>query len=386
MRRYDSIWGRGLLFLVLIWFLWFMSFAQRTVFSPILPLIEDEFGVTHATATSIFSFISVGYAVSLFFSGALGRVFGYRRLIFLSALLSGGVFCLIPAVRVFPILYPSCFVLGIAAGLYLPSVIPLITDYYEERLWGKVIAAHGSAPSVAVFAAPFIALFLLSFVSWRGAFAVLGVITFLSAVIFYFITDEIRTEKAKSYFIFHILKRREFWIMGIVWVFSAGCNLGLYLVIPLYLVKELSMDMEHANAIFGASRFGGAVLTLLAGFFVDRFSLKKSLFLLMFFSGILTMLLTVRDMRLVKVFLFVQATVSPVAFPIGMVAIPKLFQKEERGHATAFIITLGMIGTGVIPYLLGLSGDLLTFRFGILMLGVLTALCAGFVLMLKELP
>ena len=362
-----------------------MSFTVRAVFSPIMPLIEDEFGVAHARATSIFMFISLGYSISLFFSGALARVFGYRKAILLSTIITWVVYFLIPAVRIFELFYPLAMVLGLAAGLYLPSIIPLITDYYEEKLWGKAIAVHGSGPSVGVFASPFIVLFILSFFQWRGVFVLLGVVMFICTIIFYFTTDEVGVEKTKDYFLAGILKRRAFWIMGAVWIFSAGCNLGLFLVIPLYLVKELSMDMEHANTIFGISRLGGAIFTILAGFLVDRFSLKKGTFLLMLFTGIFTMLLAVKDIRIVKVFLFVQATISPTVFPLALVAIPRLFEKEERGQATGFIVTLAMIGTGLIPYLLGISGDLLSFRFGIFVLGMVTVLCSGLVLFLKEL-
>ncbi len=384
MARFESLRGRALLFLMFIWFLWFMSFTTRSIFAPIMPLVEDEFGVAHARATSIFSFISIGYSISLFFSGAFAGLFGYRKAILLSNIATGVVFMIIPMITVFQFFYPLAMMLGLAAGLYLPSIIPLITDYYEESLWGKAIAFHGSGPSLGVFAAPFIALFILSFFQWRGVFLVLGIVMFLCAAIFYSVTIEVKTEKKEDLFMGAILKKKAFWIMGAIWIFSAGCNLGLYLVIPLYLVKELSMDMEHANTIFGMSRLGGAVFTIVAGLFVDKFSLKRGAFLLMCFTGVFTLLLTLKDIRLVKIFLFFQATISPTVFPIVLVLIPKLFEKEERGQATGFIVTLAMIGTGLIPYLLGLSGDYLSFRFGIALLGIATMLCSGLVWFLKE--
>jgi MFS family permease len=385
VARYRSFTKKALLFLGFVWFIWFMGFTLRTVFSPILPLIEDEFGVAHARATSILTFIALGYGTSLFFSGAFAGLLGSRKSILLSTAVSGAVFLLIPTVTIFQVLYPLGFVQGMAAGLYLPSMIPLITDYYEEKLWGKAIAVHGSAPSLAILAAPFIALFLLTFFEWRGVFLLLGSAMCLCALAFYTVTSEVETGRTESYFLGTILKRRAFWIMGTVWIFAAGCNLGLYLVIPLYLIKELAVDMENANLILGMSRLGGAILTILAGLFVDRLSLKRSAFVLVLLSGIFTVLSAVKNILLVKVFLFLQATVSPTVFPIILVAVPKLFGKEERGQATGFIVTLGMIGTGVIPYLLGLSGDHLSFRFGIFVLGTATACCSGLLFFLKEL-
>jgi hypothetical protein len=42
-------------------------------------------------------------------------------------------------------------------------------------------------------------------------------------------------------------------------------------------------------------------------------------------------------------------------------------------------------GNGVIPYLLGLSGDLISFRFGIFILGLLGVLSSSLVWFLKRL-
>ena len=161
-------------------------------------------------------------------------------------------------------------------------------------------------------------------------------------------------------------------------------RLGLYFVIPLYLVKELSLDIDYANTIFGLSRLGGAVLTIIAGFFVDRFSLKKACFVLVSATGILTVLLALSSARWVHVFLSLQACISPTVFPVGYVAVAKLFSQEQRGQATGFVITIGMIGTGLVPYFLGLSGDFWSFRAGIFVLGILTALSSGLFYTLKE--
>ena len=173
--------------------------------------------------------------------------------------------------------------------------------------------------------------------------------------------------------------------MGIIWIFSAGANIGLYYIIPLYLVKELSLDMDYANTIFGLSRLGGAVLTIAAGFFVDRVSLKKACFVLVLATGIFTVLLALSNVRWTPVFLFLQACISPTFFVVGFVVVAKMFNQEQRGQATGFVVTIGMIGTGLVPYFLGLSGDYYSFRVGILVLGILTALSSGLLYTLKEL-
>jgi MFS transporter, NNP family, nitrate/nitrite transporter len=385
VKKFGSLRGKALLFLVFIWFVWFMTFTARSIFSPVLPLIEDEFVVSHAKAASIFTVSGIGYTLSLVLSGTFASLFGPRKSILMATIVTGVALLLFPLVRTFEVYYPLGFILGMGLGVYMPSVIPLITEYYEERLWGKAIAIHGSAPSVSVFFTPFIALAIIAFFPWRAVFVIPGLLFLLCALIFYFIADEVTLGKEKHYSLGSLFRNRTLWVMGIVWIFAAGANIGLYFVIPLYLVKELSLDMDYANTIFGLSRLGGAVLTIIAGFFVDRFSLKRACFVLVLATGILTILLGLSGARWIPVFLFLQACISPTVFPVGYVAVAKMFNQEQRGQATGFVITIGMIGTGLVPYFLGLSGDYWSFRHGIFVLGILTALSSGLFYTLKEL-
>lgn len=385
MKKYDSLRGRALLLLLFFWFVWFMTFVARAIFSPVLPIVEDEFAVSHSKAASIFTWTGIGYALAVFFSGTFSRLLGPRKSILFATAVSGLMLLLIPFVRVFELFYVVGFVMGVSLGAYIPSAIPLLTAYYTERAWDKAIAVHGSAPSVAVFLTPFIALGILCFLPWRGVFILPGLAFLVCAVIFFFISGDATLDKGKQIFLASHLRNKNIWILGIVALFAAGANIGLYYIIPLYLVKELYLPMDYANSIFGISRLGGALITIVAGFFVDRISLKKVGFGLVLATGILTILLTLSGPEWIGIFLFLQASISPAFFPVEYVAIAKLFDQEQRGQATGVVITIGMIGTGLVPYFLGLSGDLASFRLGIFLLGVCTALSSGLLWFLKEL-
>lgn len=374
------------MFLLFIWFLWFLNLTTRTIFSPILPLIEDEFGISHAMASSIFTFISLGYGLSLFFSGIFSGLFGYKKSIVLSMVASSIIFFFIPFIRNFQALCLLSFALGVSAGIYLPSIIPLITEYYHEKMWGKTIAIHDSAASLGIFSAPFIALFFIHFFPLKSLFPVLGSISLLCGVLLSFVCREVRTKKDTPALLAALLKKKSLWIIGIMWIFAGGSNLGLYFVLPLYLTKELLMDVESANIIFGISRLGGVVVAISAGFFVDRLSLKKTTFALVFTTGLLTMSISYRNGAWMKILFFLQASVAAGFFPVALVSISRIFGQNVRGQATGLIVMLGVIfGIGLIPYLLGLSGDLLSFRFGMFLLGVLTFLSSGLVYFLREL-
>jgi MFS family permease len=200
-----------------------------------------------------------------------------------------------------------------------------------------------------------------------------------------FLGPEVKMRKEGHNPFWSLLKRRTLWIMGVVWLFAAAANMGLYFIFPLYLTKELQIQLESAQAIFGFSRLGGIVVAVAAGFIVDRLSLRKMIFAILLLTGILTLSLIYRDLQWLKILLFLQASIAVGFFPIALVLLSRIFEREQRGQATGLIVTFGVIfGIGLGPYLLGLSGDLLSFRFGIGLLGVLTALSSGLIFLLPE--
>jgi sugar phosphate permease len=385
MIPFENLRGRALFILFFLWFLWFLSFTTRAIFAPVLPLIEDEFSVSHAAAGSLFVFMSVGYSVSVLASGILGGRIGYKKFISFCLMGSGLIFLAIPFVQSFPPLQFLCFLLGVAAGIYLPSSIPLLTAYYRERIWGKTIAIHDSAASFSIFASPFICLAVLWFLPWRGIFALVGAAALICGTAFLFLGPEVKISPAGRKSFFQLLGNRALWIMGGVWVFAAAANMGLYFIFPLYLNKELAIPLDSAQAIFGFSRLGGIAVAVSAGFIVDRFNLRRMIFAILLLTGLLTLALVYRSVGWLKILLFLQASIAVGFFPVALVLLSRIFPREVRGQATGLIVTFGVIfGIGLGPYLLGLSGDHLGFRFGIALLGILTALASGLVFLLPE--
>jgi MFS transporter, NNP family, nitrate/nitrite transporter len=378
--------GKALSFLLLLWFLWFANMCVRVIFSPLLPLIEDEFAVSHARASSVFMFQAVGYGLSMFFSGFFAGRIGYKRTIVVSLCVSSLLFLLIPFVKVFSLLYLFNFILGISIGMYLPSAIPLITECFAEKDWGKSIAIHDSGASVSIFSVPLIAVVCLHFMEWRGIFTVFGFVFLACAAVFQLTCGEVKIAHSPKRAFGNLVRVPSLWLMAALFTFASGANLGIYAIVPLYLTKELSLDIGYANTILGISRLGGIGVAVLAGFLVDRINLKKVMFAVMFPTGALTVLLGVASVEHVSIFLFLQAIFVTGFFPVGLVCIAKMFDRETRSMATGLILTVAIIfGVGVIPYLLGLSGDIAGFRFGIVILGVLVCMSSFLAFSLKAL-
>jgi predicted MFS family arabinose efflux permease len=356
------------------------------MFAPALPLIEDEYLISHAKASSSFIFQAIGYGSSMFLSGLFSGAFGYKRSIVLLLIIAAFAFLLVPFAKVFTVLYGLSFVIGMATGMYIPAVIPLITHYFEEKIWGKTIAIHDSAASIAVFGAPIIAIFLLQFFGWRSIFSVLGIVFIIAALIFYILFDELKVPKINVADLRNFIGRKSLWIMSAIWIFAASTSLGVYSVIPLFLTKELHLDIGYANTIFAFSRLGGFVIAIGACFLVSRFSIQKVMASILAISGIFTVFVALAGIRFIGIALFLQATFIYGFFPAGLIALSRMFEMNVRSIATGFVFGWGVVvGWGITPYLLGLSGDLVSFKFGILILRIGTIMASGLVFLLKEL-
>ena len=384
MSGYSVIRGKGFAFLLLLWSLWFVVMVVRTIIGPILPLIEDEFLISHAKATTIASLFGLGVATSTLASGVFAGRLGYKRSILLFMAASIVMFLLIPHVRTFSQLALLLFVSGAVWGTYFPCVIPIVTGHFAPSVWGRALAIQDTGASLSVIAAPLFAILMLRFISWRQFFYVFAAAYMVSGALFLLFAKEVKVERRPTNTFWNLLRNRSTWTLVILWVFATGAFMGVYQVTPLYFTKELSFSTQYANTIFGLSRLGGVVFGVTMGFVVDRFNLKKSMFIVLCLTGLFTMLIGHTNVTIVQVGLFLQGTVIMGFFAVGLMTISRMFKMEERSMAAGLMSTLGAIfGAGVVPYLFGLAGDYLSFRFGMLVFGAIITLGSGLVYFLR---
>jgi MFS family permease len=366
-----------LLPLCIFWGLWFLNFSTRAIFSPILPLIEDTLSISHGAAGGLFTSLAIGYSITLLIAGRFASAWGYRRTV-----VSGFVgICVVflglqwaESYLTFHILF---FLIGIATGTYLPSIMPIITETYGRRDWGKVIGFHDSAASLSIFSIPILVAFGLRLLPWRMLLLLLGAASLLLPIYFWKISIEPKHETSQQASpIFDLFKRRTVWIMGLLWTFASGSCLGVYSILPLYLIKERGIDFLFANTLFGISRVGGVFVSIMTGFLFDRYGYRTMLTLSLLTTGLSTIGLALSStLPLILITLILQAILSLTFFPAGLATISKLTPLSERSMATGVIISIGMVfGAGLTPFILGLIADHLSFQVGILWLGILTAL------------
>ena len=366
-----------LLPLFIFWGLWFLSFSTRTIFSPILPLIEDTLSLSHGEAGGLFTSLSIGYSIALLVIGRFVSVWGYKRMVVMGFMGVGLIFFIFQWAESYLTFHILFFLIGIATGSYIPSILPIITETYDPSNWGKAIGFHDSAASFSIFFIPIFVAFGLHFLSWRRLLLILGAASLLLPIYFWKVSIEPKQGVSpQSSHTLDFFKRRTIWIMGFLWIFASGSGLGIYSILPLYLIKERGIDFDLANTLFGISRVGGIFISILTGFLVDRYGYRTILRLSLITTGLSTIALSLAStLPLILTTLLFQATLSLTFFPAGLATISKLAPLSERSMAIGVTLSIGMVfGMGGTPFILGLIADHFNFQVGILWLGILTTL------------
>jgi len=363
--------------LVIFWFLWFLNFSTRTIFSPILPLIEDGLSISHGQAGGLFTSLAIGFSITLFLSGRFALGLGYKRTVGI------GIFCISLVLMGFhwaesyQSLHLLFFLLGLSSGTYLPTIFPIITQTYEARHWAKAIGIHETAPCLSIFFIPILVPFALRYLHWKSLLLLLGILTVLFLIPFWKVSVEPIHEKTYERSPYQdIFRNRVVWIIGLLWVFSAASSLGTYSILPLYLIKERGMEFGFANRLLGISRVAGVMVPLSIGFLTDRYGFKVILRWSIFATGLSTIGLALSSkLPLIFITLILQALLSLAFFPVAIIAISRLTPISKRSVSIGVITAIGVIfGTGGGPFILGMVADHFSFKVGLLGLGVLTTL------------
>lgn len=356
-----------------------LNFLSRIVFSPLMPIIEEELKIGHREAGSLFFLVSFGYCFGLLFSGFISSWLSHRKTIIISSFIVGltllimGLSSSLWAIRI------SLFIIGVGAGFYLPSGMATLTALVHPRHWGKAIAIHELAPNLGFIFAPLMVEFLLGWFTWQSVLILLGIGSVAMGILFHlkgkgghFLGEAPRPKTLQTLF-----RESSFWLMVLFFSFGIGTSFGAYSMIPLYLVSERGTDRTWANTVLALSRVLTLGTSIVSGWVTDRLGVKKTLRAVFLTSGIATGLIgLIPEGRWIVILIFVQSILATSFFPAGFSALSQIGPGSIKNLTVSFTIPIGfLIGGGVIPAMIGFFGERGSFSSGFISLGL--AVCFG---------
>jgi len=354
--------------------------------APLMPMVERDLNVGHGEAGSLFFFISLGFFVGLLGSGFVSSRLTHRWTIGLSFVALGG---LLLAVSLSPSLWWirwGLTMLGVSAGLYLPSGIATITDRVSSKDWGKAMAVHELAPNLAFVTAPLLSEGLMLWFSWRGVVALLGGAAVVAgwAFIRFGRGGAFPGETPSPKNLRVLLQRPSFWIMMALFSMGIGASLAVYTMLPLYLVAERGLERAWANTLLGLSRIAGLGVVFFAGWATDRLGPRRALGSVFLATGMATILLGMARGAWIIPALFLQPVLACCFFPPGLAATSLIGPPHVTNVAVSLIVAVAyLLGGGAIPAGIGTLGEQGLFPLGIILVGVLLVVSALLVHYLK---
>jgi len=364
----------GQLFLLTL--LFFMNFMARIVQAPLMPAIEKDLHITHADAGSLFFILSVGYFLTLMGSGFVSARITHRRTMALSIVCTGMALLATAASESLWGLRTGLFLTGLCTGLYLPSAIAAITGFVSPRHWGKAIAIHEMAPNFAYVLAPLFAEALLALYPWKIVLAALGAGALLVGAVFlrFGRVGAFAGEVPNLRSIGALGRQPSYWLMILLFGLGISGSLGLYIMLPLFLVSAHGLARDTANTLLAFSRIPGVLAGFGSGWLTDRIGPKHSMILIFSLNGLLTMILGVAPTSWLPYLVSIQPALAACFFPAGFAAIGLMAPAGARNIAVSMVTPFAfMIGAGAIPALIGWSSTLHSFTTGFLMVGGLIA-------------
>jgi predicted MFS family arabinose efflux permease len=365
--------------LLLLTSIFFFNFTARVVYAPLMPEIEANLNITHAAAGSLFFYISIGYFITLLGSGWVAARLNHRKTIILSSVVLGlALICTAFSSGLWTVRI-TLLLLGAGAGLYLPSGIATLTALINPRHWGKALAVHELAPNLGFVLAPLLSELIMIWFSWRTVPVILGVTNILLGITFArygrggsFTGDAPGLASFKVF-----LTSPAFWIIVMLFGLGVAGTLGVYTMLPLYLVTEHAIDRNFANSLVSFSRISGLFMAFAGGWASDRFGPRKTMIIVFLFSGVATIAMGTVSGNWVLWAIFLQPMLAVCFFPAGFAALSRIGPAGARNIAVSLAAPLAfMIGGGGVPAFIGFMGDIASFSAGIGLVGVMVTMGA----------
>ena len=171
--------------------MYFMLFVDRTNISTAAPLIQADLKLTNAELGLAFSAFALPYALFQLFGGWIGDKFGPRRTLAISCAVVCVATALTGATGGLTSLLIFRLALGFGQGATFPTATRAMASWTPKKNWALAQGLVHSFARIGNTLTPPLMILVMIFVSWRGAFVILGVasLAWLVVWVWYFRND-----------------------------------------------------------------------------------------------------------------------------------------------------------------------------------------------------
>jgi sugar phosphate permease len=273
--------------LLLLSLMYLIFYVDRVNISTAAPLIKSDLHLTNTALGFAFSAFAYPYAVFQLIGGWLGDKCGPRWTLGVSGLIVCASTALTGAVGGLAALVLVRVALGFGEGAAFPTATRAMAAWLPESRWGFAQGVTHSASRIGNALTPPLIAWLITILSWRGSFVVLGAASLIWMTVWvWFFRDDPRTHPritatelvslgpsraslARPQVPWLALARRVLPVTAVD--FCYGWTLWLFLSwIPSFFFHNFHLNLAH-SALFSSGVFlSGVVGDTLGGIVSDR--------------------------------------------------------------------------------------------------------------------
>ena len=174
--------------LLLLCAMYFITYVDRVNVSTAAAQFGAELNLSHTEIGFVFSAFAYPYLVFQIIGGWIGDRFGPRRTLAVCAVIWAGATVMTGLAGGFVSLIIARLLLGLGEGATFPTATRAMSNWMPADKRGFAQGTTHAASRIGNAVAPPLIVWLMIATSWRGAFIVTGIVSFLWAVvwIFYF--------------------------------------------------------------------------------------------------------------------------------------------------------------------------------------------------------
>lgn len=267
--------------------------------------------------------------------------------------------------------------LGIANTILQVSLNPLLTNVVNGDKLTSSLTAGQFVKAISSFCGPFIAAFAaVQLGNWQYIFPIYALITLISTIWLMAtpIEEELVTGKASSFGdVFSILKDRTIFLLFLGIIFVVGVDVGLNTAAPKILMERCGMnsiDAGYGPSMYFAFRTVGA--------FIGTILLVKyspiRIFKIITVVAVLALIALVFAADKVVIFALYAIIGLAIANVFSIIFSLAIQSRPDKANEISGLMIMGVFGGAVIPFIMGLTSDMLGSQVGSILIILLSAI------------
>jgi sugar phosphate permease len=264
-----------------------MYYLTRFNFSPVIPLLKADLGISNAQAGGLMAFFFVTYTIFQLPAGYLGDRLGPRKILTFGALVSIIGNLIFSQAASYTVLSIGQLVNGMGQAMGWSSAVKMIVNWFPRSRRGTAIGLFATCVTGGSSVGIRLSGFIGEHLGWRSSFIIPPLMMAATALIFWIFVrdhprekglpdfeDEVHLEKqidsdARSRLSL-VLSNRTLWVVALVYFFFVYVQFGCLVWIPSFLKETYAMSIDRASTVSFFILLPGVFASPLGGFLSDR--------------------------------------------------------------------------------------------------------------------